>query len=63
MLSDERIAKFQLLYQRRFGREISREDAYEQGVKLIRLLEIIYKPMTVDDYEKLQARRRETGDL
>jgi len=63
MLSDEQIKQFQILYKNRFGKEISREEAYEQGAKLIRLIELIYKPMTEAEYQKLQERRRQTGDL
>jgi hypothetical protein len=63
MLSDEQITKFQTLYKNRFGKEISREEAYEKGAKLIRLVELIYKPMTETEYRKLQERRRETDDL
>jgi hypothetical protein len=63
MLSNERITKFMALYKNRFGREISREEAYEQGAKLMRLVELIYKPMTETEYKNLQERRRETGDL
>ena len=61
MLSDEQITKFQALYKNRFGKEISREEAYEQGAKLIRLVELIYKPITENDYRLLQKRRQETG--
>ena len=60
MLSDEQITKFQTLYKNRFGKEISREEAYEQGVKLIRLIELIYKPMTKEEYKMVQKRRKET---
>lgn len=60
MLSDEQITKFQTLYKNRFGKEISREEAYEKGAKLIRLVELIYKPMTRNEYEMVQKRRRET---
>lgn len=60
MLSDEQITKFQTLYKNRFGREISREEAYEQGVKLVRLIELIYKPMTEAEYKIVQKRRKET---
>jgi len=62
MLSDEQITKFQLLYKNRFGKIISRERAYEQGIKLIRLVELIYKPMTKAEYQQLQNRKQETGD-
>lgn len=60
MLSDEQITKFQTLYKNRFGRKISREEAYEKGAKLIRLVELIYKPMTEAEYKMVQKRRKET---
>jgi len=59
MLSDEQITKYQMLYRNRFGKEISREEAYEQGVKLIRLIKIVYKPMTQEEYNQVQERRKE----
>lgn len=57
MLSNEQIAKFQTLYKNRFGKEIGKEEALEQGIKLVRLFEIIYKPMTKKEYGELQKRR------
>ena len=62
MLSNEQIIKFQKLYENRFGKKISREDAYEGGAKLVRLLELIYKPMTKDEYKLVEKRREETKD-
>jgi len=63
MLSDDQITKFQRLYKNRFGKKISRKEAYEKGAKLIRLVELIYRPMTEKEYKQLQERRRATGDL
>ena len=60
MLSDEMIIKYQKLIKKRFNREISREDALENGMKLLRLIELIYKPMTESECQQLQKRRRET---
>ena len=60
MLSNDQIIKFQTLYKNRFGKDISREEAYEKGAKLIRLVELIYKPMTEKEYEMVQKRRKET---
>ena len=56
MLSDEQITKFQMLYRNRFGKEINRNEAYEKGVKLMRLVELIYKPMTKDDHRDIQKK-------
>ena len=63
MLSDEQITKFQTLYKNRFGREIGRAEAIEKGTKLLRLVELIYVPMTEEEYKRLQKRRQETGNL
>lgn len=59
MLSDEQIKKFQMLYKTRFGKDLSKEDALEKGIKLIRLIELIYRPMTATEYKELQERRQE----
>lgn len=57
-LTPEQVAKFQAIYKAKFGREISREQAYEQGVKLVRLMQIIYRPMTQADLEKVEMRQQ-----
>lgn len=45
VLSDADILKFQELYKKEFGVEIDRQAAYEQGIKLLRLMEHVCKPM------------------
>ena len=42
-LTDEKIAEFQVLYKQHFGIEISKAEALEKGIRLIRLLEIVLK--------------------
>ena len=59
MISEERLEKFKQLYKKRFDVELSDQDALNSAVKLLRLVEIVYKPMTKGDYEKLQKRREE----
>ncbi len=44
MLTDEQITTFQKLYERRFGTGISRDEARESGMKLVRLMKIIHQP-------------------
>ena len=53
-LTDEDITKFQALYLKHFGEEISRERAHSEGIKLVRLMQLIYKPMTKADKKRLQ---------
>lgn len=53
MLTDEQIKKFQVLYKNRFGREIGKDEAYEKGINLVRLVEVVYKPKNLTrKYEK-----------
>ena len=63
MLSNQQITKFQKLYKNYFGKEISSKESYEQGTKLIRLVQLVYKPMTEIEYKKLQEHRRKTKTL
>lgn len=40
-LADEHIAEFQMLYKKHFGIEISKAEALEKGIRLVRLFEIV----------------------
>lgn len=63
MLTNEQIIKFQMLYKNRFGKEIGQKEALERGIKLLRLVELIYKPITREEYKQLQNRRKITRSL
>jgi hypothetical protein len=58
MLTKEQIEKFQSLYKNHFKKEIDNKDAYSQGIKLLCLVDIIYKPMTKKDYKKFNKSNR-----
>jgi hypothetical protein len=57
------IKKFQALYRSEFGIEISAEEAYEKGIKLVRLMSAVYQPMTKEQFEKIQKHRIDTLPL
>lgn len=61
MLEDKDIKNFMELYQTRFGKDITKEEAAEKEAKLVRLVELIYKPMTKSEFKILQKRRKETN--
>lgn len=63
VLSDEDILKFQALYKSEFGMQITREEAYERGIKLLGLMSNVYKPMTEKEYEQIQNHRKDTHEL
>lgn len=59
MLTDKQVDKFQDIYRKRFGKEISQEDALEKGIRLVRLMDIVYKPITVHELEEFIKRKIE----
>jgi len=63
MLSSKQITKFQELYEKHFGKKIDRDEVCEKGAKLIRLMELIYRPMTKNEYELIQKRREKTNNI
>jgi len=59
MISEESLAKFKKLYKKEFKKDLSDQDALRQATTLRRMIELIYKPMTIDDYKRLKKRRGE----
>lgn len=57
VLTDEQIEQFREIYKRQYGKEISKEEANDQACKLLRLLILIYKPMSAEKFEAIQKRR------
>ncbi len=54
-LSRDAIVEYQEIYKKVYGKDISYEQALEQGTKLLRLFEIIYHPVPKEWREKLQS--------
>ncbi|OGB73687.1 hypothetical protein A3K24_02515 [candidate division Kazan bacterium RIFCSPHIGHO2_01_FULL_44_14] len=44
-LTDKEIVEFQRIYEKEFGVKISKQDALEQGTKLLVLMKAIYQPI------------------
>ena len=44
-------------------KEISDEEAQQKGINLLRMVQLIYSPITEAEYKKLEERRKETGDI
>lgn len=63
MISDEQLGKYKKIYKKQFGKDISDEEALRQATSLLRMVELVYKPMTVGQYKKLQIRRAELGEI
>lgn len=57
MLTDQQIENFQELYRVNFREEISRVEAMEKGIQLVRLMSLVYKPMTPADLQMVLKRQ------
>ena len=62
MLSEQDITNFQSLYKSELGKDITRAEALEQGLKLVGLLSIVYKPMTQEEYDEIEEHRLKTNN-
>lgn len=58
MISNEQLEEFKRIYRKQFGRNISDQDALESATKLLDLLMVVYKPMTREEFSKLEERRK-----
>ncbi|OGY59644.1 MAG: hypothetical protein A3I31_00530 [Candidatus Colwellbacteria bacterium RIFCSPLOWO2_02_FULL_44_20b] len=61
MISKERLQKFRDIYRKSFGKDILEQEALEKATQLVRLMEIIYKPMTRAELDSLYKRREALG--
>lgn len=59
-VSPKALEEYKEIYRKQFGKDISDADALEQATKLLRLMEIVYKPMTKEDFAILEKRRKST---
>lgn len=55
-LPESKIRQFQDLYKKRFGIELSKEEALEKGLILIRQMELIYRPITKEQLRQLEEK-------
>lgn len=62
MLTDTDIINFQKLYKEEFGIDISKEEAAEQGLKLVTLMSAVYKPMTQEELDRTDKHRISTKE-
>ncbi|MDD5639668.1 MAG: hypothetical protein PHR47_02580 [Candidatus Pacebacteria bacterium] len=60
MISEEALKEFKSIYKKEFSIDLSNKDALESATKLLTLVKAVYKPMTKEEYEKIQKRREET---
>lgn len=48
-ISDKMLKEYKALYKKKFGEDLSDQDALEQATKLITLVDIVYRPIPKED--------------
>lgn len=61
VISDKQMAKFKALYKSHFGEDLSPQDALDKAMKLLTMMKIVYKSMTVEQYNQVQESRKRLG--
>ena len=56
----KQLDEFKRIYKKEYRVDINDSQALEMATKLINLIKIVYKPMTENEFEALQKRRKET---
>lgn len=59
-LTDADVLDFQTMYKEQFGCELEWQEAQEQAIKLVRLMELAYRPMSFD--ELLLVQKQDTDE-
>lgn len=58
-ISPEALEEFKRIYKKTFGKDLSEADTLDKATRALRLVELIYKPMTREDMEETQKRLKE----
>ncbi|MBU0978374.1 MAG: hypothetical protein ABIJ03_04035 [Patescibacteria group bacterium] len=61
VITDKQMAKFKTLYKSHFNEDLSPQDALDKAMKLLVMMKIVYKPMTVEQYNRVQESRKRLG--
>jgi hypothetical protein len=62
-ISEAQLTSFKVLYKQHFGEELSQEEALEKALKLVRIMQLIYKPITKEQYQKVVKRQQQMPNL
>jgi hypothetical protein len=61
-LTDADILEFQQMCKRHLGLELPWEIAQDQAVKLVRVMQIVHRPMSLEQFEAVQEQDRSTNE-
>lgn len=60
-VSPKALAEFKAIYKEQFGKDLTDQETYDKASNLLRLMDVVYRPMTKQDLEEVMKRREELG--
>lgn len=57
-ISPAQLDKFRAIYHAKFGIDLSPQEALEKAIPLLRLMQIVYQPITEVDLARVRARQQ-----
>lgn len=55
-ITDQDVIEFMALYKKQFGKDLDFQEARDQATKLVRLMQIVHRPITVEQYEAIKEK-------
>lgn len=62
-ISEAQLTSFKALYKQHFGEELSQKDALEKALKLVRMMQLVYRPITEEQYQQVIKRQQRICNL
>lgn len=56
MTKEELVKKYQRLYKKKTGKDLSYDKAFDQAMKLVTLVKVVYNPVTEEDFERFKTK-------
>jgi hypothetical protein len=61
-LTDTDILEFQEMCRQHLGLELTWKEAQERAIKFVRLMQLIHRPMTLEEYERIKESDRDDAN-
>lgn len=62
-ISEAQLTTFKALYKQHFGEELSQKEALEKALKLVRMMQLVYQPITKEQYQRVIKRQQQILNL
>lgn len=62
MISKKQLEDFKIIYKKEFNIDLSDEVALDKATEFLELMKVVYKPMSKNEYDNIQERKKESKE-